>query len=48
MKIKKSISENNLLDFDNNIYLNVDSLTDIYMIAAGLNNLVLRKIDVKP
>ena len=40
--------KNNLIDSDNNMYLTVDSLIDINNIITGLNNIILRKGNVKP
>ena len=39
--------KNNLFDSDNNLYLTVDSLTDISNIITGSNNIIQRKVNVK-
>ena len=39
--------KNYLIDFDNKMYLTVDSLMDINNIATGSNNIFLRNINVK-
>ena len=39
--------KNNLIDSDSNIYLTVDSLTEIYNIIIGSNDINLRKVKVK-
>ena len=40
--------KNSLIDSDNSVYLTVDSLIDINNITTGLNNITLRKVNVKP
>ena len=35
--------KNNLIDSDDNMYLNVDSLIDINNVITGSNNITLRK-----
>lgn len=40
--------KNNLIDFDYNMYLAVDSLVDVNNIISGSNNITLRKSYVKP
>ena len=40
--------QNSLIDSDNSVYLTVDSLIDINNNTTGLNNITLRKFNVKP
>ena len=40
--------KNNLIDSDGNMYLIVYSLIEINNITTGLNNIILRKGNVKP
>ena len=40
--------ENNLIDSDGAMYLAVDSLIEVNNIINGLNNITLRKVNVKP
>ena len=40
--------ENNLIDSDGGMYLTVDSLIEINNIITGSNNIISRKINVKP
>lgn len=40
--------KNKLIDYDNNMFLRIDSLIDRNNIIIGLNNNTLRKIYVKP
>ena len=40
--------ENNLIDSDGGMYLTVDSLIEISNIITGLNNITLRKVNIKP
>ena len=40
--------QNSLIDSDNSVYLTVDSLIDINNNITGLNNITLRKFNVKP
>ena len=44
---EKEYITNNLIDFDNNMYLAVDSLIDINNLVIGSNNITLRKVIVK-
>ena len=48
-RLKKALwnIKNNLIESENNVYLNVDSRIDINSIT-GLNNIMLRKVNVKP
>ena len=39
--------KHNLIDSDNKIYLTIYSLIDINNIITGLNNIFLRKVNVK-
>ena len=39
--------KSNTINSDDNMYLNVDSLTDINVIITGLNNITLRKVNLK-
>ena len=41
-------TENNLIYYDGGLYLTVDSLKEIYNIITGSNNIILRKVNVKP
>ena len=47
--LKKALDyiENNFIDSDGNMYLRGDSLIDFTNIVAGLNNITLRKVNVK-
>ena len=47
--LKKALNyiENNFIDSDGNMYLRGDSLIDFTNIVAGLNNITLRKVNVK-
>ena len=49
-RLKKALwnIKNNLIESENNVYLNVDSRIDINSIITGLNNIMLRKVNVKP
>ena len=50
-KLKHALAriKNNFTDFDDNMYLTVDSLEDISNIITGSNNITLRKVSsVKP
>ena len=40
--------KNNLFDSDNNLYLPVDSLTDINILMTDSNKITLRKVNLKP
>ena len=40
--------QNSLIDSDNSVYLTVDSSIDINNNTTGLNNITLRKFNVKP
>ena len=48
LKKRLAYRKNNLFDFNNTIYLTVDSLVDINNIMTGSNNITLRKVHVKP
>ena len=39
--------KSNTINSDDNMYLNVDSLIDINVIITGLNNITLRKVNLK-
>ena len=41
-RLKKAYIKNNLINSDNNMYLTVDSLTDINNIINGLNNFTIK------
>ena len=41
-------TENNLIYYDGGLYLTIDSLTEIYNIITGSNNIILRKVNGKP
>ena len=47
--LKKALDyiENNFIDSDGNMYLTGDSLIDFNDIVTGLNNVTLRKVNVK-
>ena len=49
-KLKNALAciKNNLIDFDDNMYLTNDSLEDINNITTGSNNITLKKFSVKP
>ena len=40
--------KNNSIDYDGNMYLTVDSLIEINNVITSLNNIALRKVNVKP
>ena len=40
--------KNNLIDSDDKMYLIVDLLIDINNIITGLNNIFLKKVNIKP
>ena len=47
LKIALMYIKSNTIDPDDNMYLNVDSLIDINVIITGLNNITLRKVNLK-
>ena len=49
-RLKKALVhiKSNLIDFDGNVHLNVDSLTQINNLITSLNNITLKKVNVKP
>ena len=42
------VFKDNLIDFDSNLHLTVDSLIGRNNIITGSNNIALRRVDVKP
>ena len=45
---KLMYTKNNLIDSDDNLYLTVDSLIDINNMITASNNIILRKVNIKP
>ena len=45
---KLMYTKNNLIDSDDNLYLTVDSLIDINNMITSSNNIILRKVNIKP
>ena len=48
LKITFAYIKNNLIDYDDSIYLTVDSLIDTYNVITGSNNITLRKVNARP
>ena len=49
-RLKKALVhiKSNLIDFDGNVHLNVDSLTQINNLITSWNNITLKNVNVKP